>query len=94
MHPLNSSSVLTWWQPPPADSGIILGFKLIYKRTRSKGQQVARINSFDRLKGAIHHKVQRLDGNTEYQFQVLAYNSGGDGVKSSPQFVTTPEGGK
>lgn len=95
VHPLTSSSVLTSWQPPLADSRIILGFKLIYKRTRSNGQQVARINSsFDLLKGAIYHKVQQLDGNTEYQFQVLAYNSGGDGVKSSPQFVTTPEGGK
>ena len=45
--------------------------------------------------GSIQKKVvSGLDGYTEYQFQVLAYTSVGDGPKSSVKYETTMEDGK
>ena len=45
--------------------------------------------------GSIRKKVvSELDVYTEYQFQVLAYTSVGDGPKSSIKYEGTNEGGK
>ena len=44
--------------------------------------------------GTIHDKtVIGLDNNTEYEFQVLAFTSVGDGPKSSPVVVRTRKDG-
>ena len=45
--------------------------------------------------GSIRTKVvSGLDKYTEYEFQVLAYTSSGDGPKSSVKYETTMEDGK
>jgi len=78
--------------PPPDDwNGIIRGFKLLYKKKESSGQQtVIRLGS----ESTQTKVVSGLDKYTEYVFQVLAYTSVGDGVKSSVKSVRTLEDGK
>ena len=88
-----STSVKASWELPPADdrNGIIRGFKLFYKKKgSSESQTVEPINS-----GSIWNKVVTgLDEYTEYEFQVLAYTSVGDGPKSSKKYERTKEDGK
>ena len=89
----SSTSITASWQlPPVADrNGIIRGFKLCYKRKDSSGSQTVKtIND-----GSIWNKVVTgLDKFTEYEFQVLAYTSVGDGPKSSKEYERTNEDGK
>ena len=88
-----STIVTASWQLPPLDSrnGIIKGFKLFYKKKTASGSlAMLRIDN-----GAIHDKtVIGLGYNTEYEFQVLAFTSAGDGPKSSPVVVRTMKVGK
>ena len=89
----SSTSITASWQlPPVADrNGIIRGFKLCYKRKDSSGSQTVKtIND-----GSIWNKVVTgLDKFTEYEFQVLAYTSVGDGPKSSKEYERTNEDGR
>ena len=89
----SSTTVTASWQLPLLDSrnGIITGFKLFYKKKTASGSlAMLRIDN-----GAIHDKtVTGLDKNTEYEFQVLAFTSTGDGPKSSPVLVRTMKDGK
>ena len=90
-----STSVTALWQRPPKDSrnGIIRGFKLFINRKGSCCKpDVQLINVSNAL---VYTKtVTGLQGSTEYELQVLAYNSAGDGPKSSVRFVKTKEVGK
>jgi hypothetical protein len=89
----SSTSITASWQLPPADSrnGIITGFKLVYKKKGSAGSPtIESINS-----GSTLTKVLTgLDKYTEYEFQVLAFTSVGDGPKSSLETMRTMEDGK
>ena len=89
----SSTSITASWQLPPEGdrNGVITGFKLFYKKKGSSGSQnVSRVNS-----GSTQNKVVTgLDEHTEYEFQVLAYTSVGDGPKSSVKYETTMEDGK
>ena len=89
----SSTSITASWQLPPADSrhGIITGFKMFYRK-RSSGGLAATITINN---GTIHTKdVTGLDKYTEYEFQVLAFTSVGDGTNSSVQVERTKEDGK
>ena len=90
---ISSISIRASWQLPPGDSqnGIITGFKLFYKKKDSAGSAtMVPINS-----GATLTKdVTGLDKYTEYEFQVLAFTSVGDGPKSSPIVKRTLQDGK
>ena len=90
---ITSTSIIASWELPPADdrNGIITGFKLFYKKKDSLGSQtIEPINN-----GSIRNKVVTgLDEYTEYEFQVLAYTSVGDGPKSSKKYERTNEDGK
>ncbi|XP_068726479.1 uncharacterized protein [Montipora capricornis] len=83
-----SSSVTASWQLPPTDSrnGIIRGFKLFINRKGSDVQMIDVSNALVYIK-----TVTGLQESTEYQLQVLAYTSAGDGPKSSVHFVKTKE---
>ncbi|XP_068684661.1 receptor-type tyrosine-protein phosphatase F-like [Montipora foliosa] len=84
-----SSSVTASWQLPPADSrnGIITGFKLFIKRKGSDVQMIYVISN-----PSVYTKtVTGLQESTEYELQVLAYTSVGDGPKSFVHFVKTKE---
>ena len=89
----NSTSITASWQLPPADfrHGIITGFKLFYKKKGSGGSAtIITINN-----GMIHTRdVTGLDKYTEYEFQVLAFTSVGDGLNSSLHMERTKEDGK
>ena len=88
-----STSITASWQLPPADgrNGIITGFKLFYKKKGSAGSQImVPVNS-----GSTRTRVvSGLDKYTEYEFQVLAYTSVGDGPKSTVKYERTEEDGK
>ena len=89
----NSTSVKASWQLPPeyARHGIITGFKLFFKEKGSAGSPtVLTINS----NATRTRDVSGLDKYTEYEFQVLAVSSNGDGTKSSVLVERTNEDGK
>ena len=90
---ITSTSVTASWELPQADDrkGIIKGFKLFYKKKgSSEPQTIENITS-----GSIRNKVVTgLDEYTEYEFQLLAYTSVGDGPKSSKKYGRTKEDGK
>ena len=88
-----STSIRASWQLPPEDSrnGIIIGFKLFYKKKGFAGSaSTVLFNDGNTLtKG-----VTGLLKYTEYEFQVLAFTSAGDGMNSSVKTVRTNEDGK
>ena len=88
-----STSVTASWQLPPADdrNGVIAGFKLFYKKKGSAGSQImVLVNSGSTLTRVVNG----LDKYTEYEFQVLAYTSVGDGPNSTVKSERTEEDGK
>ena len=89
----SSTSITASWQLPPENTrhGIITGFKLFYKKKDSAGSAtMVAINS-----GSILTKdVTGLDKYTEYELQVLAFTSVGDGPKSYVVMKRTKEDGK
>ena len=93
MTPLTSTSVRASWQLPSANSayGIILGFKLLYRNKSSAAGPLTVITI--RSNSTLTKEVTGLGKYTEYEFQVLAFSSVGNGP-SSGQVGTTKEGGK
>ena len=88
-----STSIEASWQLPPADSrnGIIRGFKMFYKKKGSAGSSTQRkINSIS----TRTQVVTGLEKYTEYEFQVLAFTSVGDGPNGTLMSVQTNEDGK
>ncbi|XP_022783170.1 uncharacterized protein LOC111323973 [Stylophora pistillata] len=86
----SSTSVTGSWQLPPGNSrnGIIKGFKLFYKRKDSSGLgTILPINN----ESSLNINVTGLNKYTEYEFQVLAFTSVGDGPKSSVVVERTKE---
>ena len=93
MTAVTSTIITASWQLPPADSrnGIIIGFKLFYKKRGSAGLATTlTINNGT----ALSKDVTGLDIYTEYEFEVLAFTSVGDGPRSSPLVVRTMKDGK
>ena len=87
-----STSITASWQLLPADSmnGIIKGYKLFYKKKDSVGSpNIEQINN----KTIVSQDLTELEEYTEYECQVLAFTSVGDGPKSTVKSVTTKEDG-
>ena len=85
-----STSITASWQLPPkyARHGNITGFKLFYAKKDAVGSPtVFSVTSLTRV-------VSGLDNYTEYEFQVLAFSSKGDGPKSLVVVNRTMEDGK
>lgn len=89
----NSTSITAYWQLPPADSrnGIIIGFKLFYKKRGSAGLATTLTMNNGTV---LSRDVAGLDIYTEYEFEVLAFTSVGNGPKTSPVVVRTMKDGK
>lgn len=89
----NSTTVTASWRLPPeiARNGIIRGFRLLYKKKDSGGlPAILNIRN-----GTIHSQVVTgLDKYSEYEFQVVAFTSVGDGPKSSVVVKRTKEDGE
>ena len=92
--PDTSTSITATWQLPPADSrnGIIRGFKLIYRAENPADSQITTLAINDSTMYA--KTVSGLLGYTNYEFQVLAFTSVGDGPKSAAKVERTKEDGK
>ena len=88
----SSTSIRASWQLPPADSrhGIITGFKLFYKKKDSAGSL---INLTIANATSRYEDLPGLSKYTEYELQVLAFTSVGDGLKSSVEVERTKEDG-
>jgi len=88
-----STSITASWQLPPENArhGIITGFRLFYRKKDSVGSPMSLI-----INGGENHikDVTGLAKYTEYEFQVLAFTSGGDGPKSAVVVNRTKEDGK
>ena len=88
-----SSSIHASWQLPPENSsnGIIKGFKLLYKKKDSSASFTSLIITNN---GTLNKTLTGLSKFTQYEFQVLAYTSAGDGPKSHVKVQKTKEDGK
>lgn len=89
----SSSSITVSWQLPSKDSrnGIVRGFKLYYKKRGYTGLPNTLIIRNETI---CTKAVIGLEKYTEYEFQVLAFTSIGDGPNSSAEVATTKEDGK
>ncbi len=88
----SSTSITATWELPLLGSrnGIIKGFKLYYKKKGSSGSQtMIPINS----NLTLTKDVTSLAKYTEYELQVLAFTSVGDGKKSTERVVWTMQDG-
>ena len=73
-------------------NGIIRGFKLFYKKKSPGGSPTTTLTINN---GAARTKtVTSLAKYTEYEFQVLAFTSVGDGPRSSVEVERTMEDGR
>ena len=88
-----STSITVSWGLPPPDSrnGIIKGFKLFYKKKGSSGSATMEVANGE---STGTKDVTGLAKHTEYEFQVLAFTSVGDGPNSSVKVERTMEDGK
>ena len=88
-----SVSIVASWQLPPtyARNGIITGFKLFYKKQTSPSSPTTTITINDSAN--LTYTLTGLEKYTEYEFQVLAFTSVGDGPLSSVKTETTKEDG-
>ena len=93
MNANTSTSITASWQLPPENArhGNITGFKLWYKKKYSPWSPLKLIinGGENRIK-----EVNGLEKFSEYEFQVLAFTSVGDGPKSSIEVERTKEDGK
>lgn len=87
----SSTSISASWKSPPEKyrHGIIRGYKLFYKKKDS-----GFATSFTIDNGKTSKIVTNLDEYTEYEFQVLAFTSAGDGLNSSVKVERTMEDGE
>ena len=90
---MSSTGIRASWTllPEYARHGTIKGYKLFYKKKGSAGSAtMIHINSA----ATLTKDVPGLDEYTEYEFQVLAFTSGGDGPNSFVEIEWTLEDGK
>ena len=82
------------WQLPPLYSvnGIISGFRLYYKKKHPVRSPTTMLQINNAT--VLAKTVAGLEKFTEYEFQVLAFTSDGDGQKSSVIVARTKEDGK
>ena len=88
----SSTSITASWQLPPVfarHGRTITGFKLFYRNQGYVSATTLTISSGSTLR----RNVTGLDKYTEYEFQVLAFTSDGDGPKSSLEVERTMEDG-
>ena len=88
----SSISIAASWQLPPVYTrhATIIGFKLFYtKKVSGLSVTILTISG----ESTLSKNVTGLDKYTEYEFQVLAFTSDGDGPKSSVEVERTMEDG-
>ncbi|XP_066262767.1 neogenin isoform X2 [Euwallacea similis] len=75
----SSTSVVVRWEPPPIESqnGIILGYKIKFRKT-GKGKGITASPS----PGETHYVIKDLDRGSQYQIRLWAMNVNGTGPPS------------
>ena len=89
----SSTSIAASWQLPPVfarHGRNIIGFKLFYKKKGCGGSATTLSISSGSI---LSRNVTGLDKFAEYEFQVLAFTSDGDGPKSPVEVERTKEAG-
>ena len=88
----SSTSIAASWRLPPvyARHATIKGFKLFYTKKVS-GLSITTLTISG--ESTLSRNVVGLDKYTEYEFQVLAFTSDGDGPNSSVEVERTMEDG-
>ena len=89
----SSTSIIASRQLPLVSAGHgrkITGFKLFYRKKGSVGSATTLTISSG---STLSRNVTGLDKYTEYEFQVLAFTSDGDGPKSPVEVQRTMEDG-
>ena len=89
----SSTSITASWQLPPVfarHGRNITGFKLFYKKKGCGGSATTLTISSGSI---LSRNVTGLDKLTEYEFQVLAFTSDGDGPKSPVEVKRTKGAG-
>ena len=89
----SSTSITASWQLPPVfarHGRNITGFKLFYRKKGSVGSATT-LNISNG--STLSKNVTGLHKYTEYEFQVLAFTSDGDGPKSAVEVERTKEDG-
>ena len=92
MTPLTSTGVHASWQLPPPHTiyGMIIGFKLLYRNISSSGEQLTVITFGNN--STLARNVTGLGKYTEYEFQVSAFSSVGNGPSSTKVVRTHQDG--
>ena len=97
----SSTSVAAYWKLSERylSKRYLISFKLLYQKEGSNLPQMQTIKgakNIQRFNGSFRFfsKVTGLEKFTEYEFEVCAFSSVGDGLKSSLQIVRTLEDGK
>ena len=99
---VSSTGINVTWQPieEKLQYGIILGYRIRYKKEVSAATQRRKRRSTDLLEAEVlggnnlTWTLEGLEKFTNYCIQVLGFNSKGDGNKSDSICVMTDEDGK
>ena len=88
----SSTSINVTWQPIPNDhvNGILLGYRVLYKRKNSlmDAFQNVTVNSTH-----LDAEITSLEFYTEYELRIVGFTKVGDGNVSEPVFCFTDESG-
>ncbi|KAJ7365082.1 hypothetical protein OS493_007728 [Desmophyllum pertusum] len=84
---LGTNAVQVGWSPVPPGytNGEVLGYRVLYNDVND----TSRANSTLVSPKETHSKINGLNANTNYSFQVLAFTAKGNGAKSEAYFART-----
>ncbi|XP_054003646.1 cell adhesion molecule Dscam2 isoform X1 [Hylaeus anthracinus] len=87
---LTSQTIRVSWMSPPlsAANGVITGYKVIYGPSDTWYDENSKDTKITSSSETILHGLKKY---TNYSMQVLAFTSGGDGVKSAPIHCQTEQ---
>ncbi|XP_022795633.1 uncharacterized protein LOC111334203 [Stylophora pistillata] len=85
-----STSLFIHWRPVPVNhqNGVILGYRILYKKSRSS-QEMLRTRNVSAESTTV--ELKNLSKYTEYDVTILAYTSKGNGVRAKFFTVSTRE---
>lgn len=90
---LTAQTIRVSWVSPPLTSanGVIKGYKVIYGPSDSWFDENTKDTKITASSETILHGLKKY---TNYSMEVLAYTSGGDGVRTTPIHCQTEQDGK
>ena len=88
----SSTSINVTWLPVPANhmNGIILGYRLLYRR---EDKPLAGFDNVTLNSTSFHVEITSLEFFTKYEIRLFGFTIAGDGNMSEPLFCVTDESG-